>query len=500
MAEIIGLPKLSPTMEEGVLVRWVKKEGDRVQPGDLIAEVETDKANMDFNLEDEGVLLKLLVAEGDTIRLGAPVAILGDEGEDITALVDQARAQMGGAAAPTAGSAEPERPATAAKPERADGGGAAPAAEQREEPARGGPSLRVAPPPAEAGQRSNGNAAAPPAGGRLLASPLAKQLAAELGVDLRRLRGTGPGGRIVERDVRAAADGGHGGEEAPRAAEAAPARERRDDTRGPDEPGVEVLAAPRPGPSAAPTPSAALAVLPRGGLALPPTEHDYEDRPLSNMRKRIAQRMMEAKQGVPHFYLTSSFDAQPLLDFRRRLNRLLGERGKVTVNDLIVKGAALALRRVPEVNAAFLGEAIRYHSRVHIGVAVATENGLVTPVVRDADIKGLAVIGAEVRDLAERARNRALKAHDIQGSTFTVSNLGMFGIDHFEAIINPPEAAILAIGTVRKQPVVVGDAIVIGERMALTLSCDHRVVDGALGARFLDALVAILEGPEALAL
>jgi pyruvate dehydrogenase E2 component (dihydrolipoamide acetyltransferase) len=460
MAQIIGLPKLSPTMEEGVLVKWVKKEGDAVEPGDLVAEVETDKANMDFNLEDEGVLLKLLVKEGDTVKLGAPVAILGQAGEDISALL--AQVQGGGALAaqgqPTAQPRAAQAPAAQSQPAASQPAGQASAdPARRSEPAQA---------PAQTGAQSVQASQA----GRVLASPLAKTLAIELGVDLRGVKGSGPGGRIIERDVRAAAEQG-----APNQGAGAQAGQ------------------------AAPT--TALAVRPAGAPPAPiPLDVEYEDRPLSNMRKRIAQRLSQAKQSIPHFYLTRSFDVEPLLDFRKRLNALLGDRGKVSVNDMIIKGVALALRRVPDVNAAFMGEAIRFFSRVNVGVAVAIEDGLVTPVVRDADLKGIGGIGNEVRDLAERARTRRLKAHEIEGSTFTVSNLGMFGIEHFEAIINPPEAAILAIGTVIDEPVIKNGAIVPGKRMRLTMSCDHRVVDGALGARYLQALVELLEQPESLAL
>jgi pyruvate dehydrogenase E2 component (dihydrolipoamide acetyltransferase) len=218
------------------------------------------------------------------------------------------------------------------------------------------------------------------------------------------------------------------------------------------------------------------------------------------MRKTIAERLTAAHRDIPHFRVSSSYDPSAMQRFRERLNLLIGDRGKVSVNDLLIKGVALALRRVPEVNAAFVGDAIRYFTRVHIGVAVALERGLLTPVVQNADLKGIGVISAEVRDLVERAKNRQLKAHEIQGSTFTLSNLGMFGVDQFDAIINPPEAAILAVGRIQKIPVVEGERVVAGQRMVLTLSCDHRVVDGALGARFLDELIEILERPESLAL
>jgi len=497
MAQIIGLPKLSPTMEEGVLVRWTKKEGDKVSPGDLVAEVETDKANMDFNIEDEGVLLKLLVKEGDTVKLGAPVAIIGKAGEDVAALVAQASAQ--GAAAPAPGPSPTKdappakqapspppaaRPAAAAKPDakpdaRSAGNGAP-------SPAAAKPLAAVPPAPP-----------APPApsGGRLLASPLAKTLAIELGIDLRQVKGTGPGGRIVERDVRAAADGAAakagGPAGGPReVAEASEAFEQ--EAQG--APAAEQAKAP-------PASSQALAVrAPARAPAQLDGPDDYEDLPASNMRKRIAARLTEAKRDVPHFYLMRDLDAAALLAYRQRLNDLLGDRGKVSVNDLVIKAVALALRRMPECNASWEGEAIRRFHRVHIGVAVAIPDGLVTPVVRDADTKGIGAIAAEVKDLADRAKHRGLKAHEITGSTFSVSNLGMFGIERFTAILNPPEAGILAVGAVRDVPVVDKDKVVPGKRMTVTMSCDHRVIDGATGAAWLQIVAELIEKPESLAL
>jgi pyruvate dehydrogenase E2 component (dihydrolipoamide acetyltransferase) len=452
MAQIIGLPKLSPTMEEGVLLRWVKKEGDKVSPGDLVAEVETDKANMDFNIEDDGVLLKLLVKEGETVKLGAPVAILGKAGEDVGKLVEEAKSQMGGAPA-----AAPSAPAPAAAP---------------------APAPTAAPAPAPAAAPAPAPAAAPPhSDGKLLASPLAKTLAIELGVDLRTVHGTGPGGRIVERDVKAAAGG---------AAPAAP-----------------VAAAPVAAAAAAvpaPAPATAIAVRAPQPVPMPLAEGEYTDLPASNMRKRIAARLTEAKRDIPHFYLQRSIDAGPMLAFRERLNALLGDRGKVSVNDLVIKAVALALRRLPECNASWNGDAIRVFHRVHVGVAVAIEDGLVTPVIRDADLKGIGAIAAEVKDLAGRAKSRQLKAHEITGSTFTVSNLGMFGIERFTAVINPPEGGILAIGAVLDAAVVKDGAVVAGKRMTVSMSCDHRVIDGALGARWLIAFVDLIEHPEALAL
>ena len=309
----------------------------------------------------------------------------------------------------------------------------------------------------------------------MLASPLAKSLAIELGIDLRMVSGSGPGGRIVERDVRAAAAGG--GQQA--AGGGQPETVERPGTGAGD---VAIVKAP-------PVPA-----LYGDGPG------DFVDVPASNMRKRIAARLTEAKRDVPHFYLMRKFDVEPMMGFRSRLNGLLGDRGKVSVNDLIVKSVALALRRVPDCNASWQGDVIRKFRRVHVGVAVAIDDGLVTPVVRDADLKGIGVIAAEIQDLAKRAKERHLKAHEITGSTFTVSNLGMFQIERFTAVINPPEGGILAVGGVVEEPVVKDGALAIGKRMTVTMSCDHRVIDGALGAKFLGVLVEQLEHPESLAL
>jgi pyruvate dehydrogenase E2 component (dihydrolipoamide acetyltransferase) len=289
--------------------------------------------------------------------------------------------------------------------------------------------------------------------------------------------GSGPGGRIVERDVRAVASGGQqaagGGQQAAGGGQQA-AGGGQVETAMVKAPVVPVLYGDQAG--------------------------DFVDVPASNMRKRIAARLTEAKRDVPHFYLMRKFDVEPMMAFRSRLNGLLGDRGKVSVNDLIVKAVALALRRVPDCNASWQGETIRKFRRVHVGVAVAIEDGLVTPVVRDADLKGIGVIAAEIQDLAKRAKERHLKAHEISGSTFTVSNLGMFQIERFTAILNPPEAGILAIGGVVEEPVVKDGQVVVGKRMTVTMSCDHRVIDGALGAKFLAVLIEQLEHPESLAL
>ena len=425
MATILGLPKLSPTMDEGVLAKWNKKEGDKVSPGDVIAEVETDKANMDFVLEDEGTILKQLVKEGETVKLGAPVLILGKPGEDIAKLIAEAGK----------GAAAPAPKAEAAK------------AEAKEVPK------------AEAPKPETKKAEAPR--GSVLASPLAKTMATDAGLDLRTLTGTGPGGRIVERDVKAALAGG-----------------------------------PKNGTPASATPQAAAPAIVR---VLAPAGQDV-DKPLSQMRKAIAKRMTESKTTAPHFYLTSSCDAEPLMSFRTNLNAVIPDTDKVSVNDLIIKALALALRRVPEANASFLGDAIRYHGDVHIGVAVALDEGLITPVVRNADQKGVGAIHAEMVDLATRARQKKLKPEEFTGSTFSLSNLGMYGLDHFQAVLNPPEAGILAVGAVKDVPVVKNGAVVPGKRLALTLSIDHRSADGAIGARLLQEVVKLLEHPEALAL
>jgi pyruvate dehydrogenase E2 component (dihydrolipoamide acetyltransferase) len=522
MAQILGLPKLSPTMEEGVLVRWTKKEGDKVAPGDLIAEVETDKANMDFNVEDEGVLLKLLVKEGDTVKLGAPVAIIGNAGEDVAALLAQAQSDGApkAAAAPTPAPAKAKEAPKAAAAKPADKAAAVkPAAKPAAKPAKAAPADEADEAPDEAGgaedsanapaakkapreatrpeQDQGGKAAVKPAkspaapakapAGRLLASPLAKTLAIELGIDLRNVTGSGPGGRIVERDVKAAAEGGASAEAAP-----ADTGDETDADAG-DETDADA--------DAAPAKSQALAVRPAvRARPAQDADTDYEDVPASNMRKRIAARLTEAKRDVPHFYLMRDLDAAALNAYRLRLNELLGDRGKVSVNDLVIKAAAIALRRLPACNASWEGDAIRHFHRVHIGVAVAIPDGLVTPVVRDADQKGIGSIAAEVKDLAERAKNRGLKAHEITGSTFSVSNLGMFGIERFTAILNPPEAGILAVGAVRDVAVVDKGNVVAGKRMAVTMSCDHRVIDGALGARWLQVFAELIEKPESLAL
>ncbi|MFT3764429.1 MAG: pyruvate dehydrogenase complex dihydrolipoamide acetyltransferase [Minicystis sp.] len=445
MAKVLEMPKLSPTMEEGQISAWHKKEGDSVGVDDLLAEVETDKATMEYRSFDKGTLLKILVPAGSVVKLGQPVAILGAAGEDASALI----AQHGGGA-PAAPQPAAPKADTARAPEKI-------ATDQvpadKATPAPRGDVPAATPPPVAAPTPPPAPAAAPePApGGRVRASPYVRKLARERGLNLAGVDGSGPNGRIVARDLD------------------------------------RIPAAPAAAPAIAP--------------AAPADLEGPEVRPLSMMRKAIARRLTESKQTVPHFYLTIDVDADALHHLREQINADLaaGHGGdqapKVSFNDLIIKACAIALRRVPECNAQFTPDAILVHRRVDISVAVAVAEGLVTPVVRDADEKSVLAISAEVRELAARAKAKKLKPEEMANGTFSISNLGMYGIDSFAAVINPPEGAILAIGQVRREPVVKGESVVPGRRLAMTLSCDHRVVDGAVGATFLKALRQILEHP-----
>jgi len=490
MAKILEMPKLSPTMEEGVLATWHKKEGDAIAVDDLLAEVETDKATMEFRAFDKGTLLKILVEPGAKVLLGQPVAVVGDAGEDVSALVAKAGAPAATAAPPT--------PNTSATPD-AKAGANAKVDARADANADGPPPASVAAPTPMAAPTLIPSAAAKPKvtqgspldrttrealpapaspdakaanGDRVMASPYIRKTARELGIDLHGAVGSGPGGRIVATDL---------------------------ETMKVDVPRADTALARAPG--------AAIA-RPEPRLAEP------EVRPLSMMRKTIARRLTESKQTVPHFYLTIDVDASELSALREEINLDLappsngngkdakkngapeGERPlKVSLNDLLVKACATALVRVPECNATFTPEAILIHRRVDISVAVAIPDGLVTPVVRNADQKSVVAIAREVRELASRARAKKLKPEEMQDGTFSISNLGMFGVDSFSAVINPPEGAILAVGQVRAEPVVQGDRVVPGKRLSMTLSCDHRVVDGAIGASFLAELRALIEHP-----
>ena len=415
MAKIIGLPKLSPTMEEGTLVAWIKKEGEKVEVDDVLAEVETDKATMEFRSFDRGVLLKILVPEGETLEPDVPVAIIGKAGEDIADLIAEAEAGRGSGAA-AAAETETETVAETAS---------VPAPASASVPATG----------AEIGEPGATS-------GRVLSSPLVRRLARERSIDLRAVQGSGPRGRIVKRDIDS----------------------------------YEVGVAPS---FASP------------GERLPPRVAKA-----SSMRRTIARRLTESMQTIPHYYLTIDVDIAPLADARKAMNAELEAAGKkVSLNDLIIKAAAVALRRVPEVNASWMDKEIHFHQVVDISIAVAVDDGLMTPVLRDADRKGVSQIAEEVRNLAERARERKLQPEDMSNGTFSISNLGMFGIEEFTAVINPPEGAILAVGTIRNEPVVQDDEIVPGRRMRFTMSCDHRIIDGATGAKFMSAFKRIVESP-----
>ncbi|MBI1848402.1 MAG: 2-oxo acid dehydrogenase subunit E2 [Candidatus Rokubacteria bacterium] len=411
----VVMPKLSEAMETGKLIKWLKGEGDRVNGGDILAEVETDKADVEMEAFGAGVLRKVLLQPGEQAPVGTLIAVIAEPDEDISAVL----------------AAAPSTPATAA------------AVLPRSAPAVAPRPVAPAPRPVAPAPAPQPVAAVAAASrGRVKASPLAKKIAAQSGVDLRLIQGSGPGGRIVRRDVEAAA-----------------------------------TAAPAAAPARAATPGVG-----------------YEDRPLTPMRAIIARQMPLSKAPVPHFYVTSEIAMDRAWDLREALNALEGQ-PKISVNDLIVRACALALLEHPGVNASFRGESIRVHHRAHLGIAVALDEGLITPVLRDADGKSLAQIAVESRELAERARHRKLRATELSGATFSISNLGMLDVDEFSAIINPPEGAILAVGSVRRIPVVVGDGLGVGRRMRVTLSCDHRVMDGAMGARFLQSVKRLLEEP-----
>jgi pyruvate dehydrogenase E2 component (dihydrolipoamide acetyltransferase) len=445
MAQHILMPALSPTMTEGKVAKWLKSEGDTVESGDVLAEIETDKATMEFEAVDEGVLHRILVAAGtEGVAVNQPIAVLLEEGEDASA-ADALAEGTGQADQPAAGPISEIKPA-----------GAAPSTTPQ---APGGTARPAAP--------GDGTAATEDAGDRIFASPLARRLARDAGLDLARLTGSGPRGRIVKADVEAAkadkpADTGK--DKAPASAPA-PAAE-----------------------TAAPAPAAASA--PR-----PMPWQTYTEVPNSGMRKIIARRLMEAKQTVPHFYLTVECDLEALLALRKDLNGRAGADYKLSVNDFVVKAAALALRKVPAANAMWTDEAILRFDSVDVSVAVATDGGLITPVLRDADRKGLATLSNEMKELAARARAGKLKPEEFQGGGFSVSNLGMYGIREFSAIINPPQSCILAVGVGEPRAVVRDGAVAVRTMMTCTLSVDHRSVDGAVGAEFLAAFKPLVEDP-----
>lgn len=404
MAEIVRMPRLSDTMTEGTVAKWHKKVGDAISEGDLLAEIETDKATMEFESFQEGVLLHIGVEEAATAPVDCILAILGEEGEDVQALIDAD-------AAPVAEEVKEEKLA------------AAPVQEEKKEVLK----AALAPAPVVASKSADG---------RTKASPLAKRLAEEKGVDITKIAGSGDGGRVIKRDV--------------------------DNYQAPAESSVAY-------------------------------EERYTEEPISQMRKTIARRLSESKFTAPHFYLSISVDMDNAIAARKAINALPDT--KVSFNDLVVKASAMALREHPIVNSSWRGDVIRRNQHVNVGVAVAVEDGLLVPVVRYTDTKSLSDISGEVKDFAQRAKDKKLQPADWEGSTFTISNLGMFGIEEFTAIINTPDACILAVGGINQVPVVKDGQVVPGNIMKLSLSCDHRVVDGASGAAFLNTLKTYLENP-----
>jgi pyruvate dehydrogenase E2 component (dihydrolipoamide acetyltransferase) len=456
MATKVTMEALSPTMEEGRLVKWLKNEGDPVAKGDVLAEVETDKAVMELTARGEGVLRARLVAEGDTRPVGELLAVIGAPDENIDALIKKAPAE---AVTPSEPSSPPtEVPAASRRVEATPAVTMASSSAASPPPAPAPPARpALAPPPVPAAPAAP---VAPPAatasgngGGRARSSPLARRLASERGLDLGQLHGSGPGGRVIRRDIESAVAAA----QAPAASAAAPSR----------------TAPPAPRTSA---------------------PGDFEDIPLTQIRKTIARRLAESIGPVPTFYLTADFDLTSVRELRTRMIAL-GDEYKVSYNDILLKAIATALSQHPEVNAHWLGDSMRRHHRVHLGMAVAVEDGLITPIIADADRKRISEIARESRELAKRARERKLAPEEYTGATATVSNLGMFGIDEFTAIINPPEVAIFAVGAVADVPVVVDGALAVRTRVRITMSCDHRAVDGATGARFMQTLRRLIENP-----
>ena len=427
---------LSPTMEEGKLVKWLKNEGDAVKSGDPLGEVETDKAIMELVARGDGVLRKRLINEGDSAPVGTLVGVIAGKDENIDDLLAGAAAPPG---APAPQPEQPDVPAPAVEAQRSTG------------PSRGTPvpppqpaaPLPPAAPPAPGAAAPSQQQA--PASGAVRSSPLARRLASERGLDLATLQGSGPNGRIIKRDVENA-------------------------------------------------PAAGAGTVVGQTVRRPDGQTDFQDVPLNNIRKVIAKRLSESIGPIPTFYLTVELDLTRVMEMRAAMAEL-GDEFKVSVNDVLLKAIAVALSQHPEVNAHWLGDRIRYFNRVHLGMAVATDDGLIVPVIWDANTKGMAQISREAKELAKRARERKLKPEEFTGSTFSVSNLGMFGIDQFTAIINPPEAGILAIGTGEDKLVVVDGEPVVRKRLRVTMSCDHRVIDGAVGAKFLQTLRRLVENP-----
>lgn len=501
MATQVVMPKLSPTMEEGQLTRWLKKEGDKVSTGEPLAEIDTDKATMEAQALASGVLRKILVDEGQTVPLGEIIAIIADADEDISALVG--KAESGQAAAENKQSiesveagqygAQQELATVVPDGERTqetiqgkaikgdtgtDPGAPPPQQESRDAQPPAAERTKQTLPPGGDGQASQPSSnGGQQAGGRIVVSPLAARMAAEAGINIQTLAGSGPGGRIIKRDIEAAMNAGS----------AQPAAQpQQTPLLPPQQPAPPALRAVETS-TAPPQPQPAEKAQLEGASP-------YRDVPLTEMRRTIARRLASSIGPVPHFFLTTEIEMNEAADLRRSLNELDPEL-KVSINDVIIKVAAVALVEHKQVNASFQEKVLRYYEQADIGVAVALEDGLITPVVRAADRKSIGQISREIRALAERARNRQLRPEEYTGATFSVSNLGMFGIDEFTAVINPPEAAILAVGAISEKPVVRDGETLVRQMMRVTMSCDHRVIDGATGAKFLQTFKKILEKP-----
>jgi pyruvate dehydrogenase E2 component (dihydrolipoamide acetyltransferase) len=429
MATKVIMPKLSPTMEEGQISRWLKKEGDKVSMGEPLAEIDTDKATMEMQALGNGVLRKILINEGQSAPLGQTIAVIGEPDEDIAALLSEAPAQ------PQQQEQKQQEPAPSAP-------------EPQPQPQAKAAATTSAAPAARPVDNGRQPQAAGSDSGRMIVSPLAARMAAEAGIDLKSLQGSGPGGRIIKRDIEAAIS------------QPAPSYPRV----------VETTRFQQAGASG------------------------YRDEPASQIRQTIAKRLVTSLGPVPHFFLTTDIEMDRAAEMRKGINALDPD-FKISINDIIIKVTAAALMQHPEVNASFQEKFVRYYEQADVGVAVAIEDGLITPVVRAANQKSLSQIAAEVRELAERARSKRLKPEEYTGATFSISNLGMFGIDEFTAVINPPEGAILAVGAMTPKPVVRENEIVIRQMMRVTMSCDHRVIDGATGAKFLQTFKKILENP-----
>ncbi|TVQ02873.1 MAG: pyruvate dehydrogenase complex dihydrolipoamide acetyltransferase [Balneolaceae bacterium] len=420
MAEKIEMPKLSDTMEEGIIAKWNVKEGDKVNSGDVIAEVETDKATMEVEVFDSGTVLKILVAEGDAVPLGGTMAIIGEEGEDISGLLEDSGDPAGKDTAPDKKEEKKEN-----KESKEDSG-------DKEE---------FDPILDDISEKKSSSEPADSGDGRIKASPLARKIAEEKGIELQKVKGSGPDGRIVKKDIE----------------------NYKPETKKPAAPSISYAS------------------------------EESEDVKITQMRKTIARRLSESKFTNPHFYETIDIDMEAAIAAREGLNKISDV--KISFNDIVVKACASALRRHPAVNSSWLDDVIRKHGDVNVAVAVAIDEGLMTPVIRHADKKTLRQISSETRELAGLARDRKLQPEQMEGSTFTISNLGMFGIEEFTAIINPPNACILAVGAIRDVPVVKNGEVVPGKRMKVTLSSDHRVVDGAKAAEFLNTLRQMIENP-----